>query len=56
MPGGGDRGGRLKDSQGKKLYQSIRAELNDAYECSGDPDKNMQHSKILCFLTSYAED
>jgi hypothetical protein len=45
MPGGGGRGGGLKNSQGGEGQQAIRDEIYEAYE-SGDQDRIMQLQKF----------
>ena len=45
MPGGGNRGERLKNSQGGEGQQAIRDEIYEAYE-SGDQDRIMQLQKF----------
>ena len=50
MPGGSDRGGHLKDSQGNEaLPADLRAEVRAAYE-SGDPDKIKAIQDYYTFL------
>ena len=45
MPGDGNRGGSLKNSQGGEGQQAIRDEIYEAYE-SGDQDRIMQLQKF----------
>jgi len=45
MPGGGGRGGSLRNSQGQEGQQAIRDEIYEAYE-SGDQDRIMQLQKF----------
>ena len=56
MPGGGKRGGRMKDSQGNEaLPYQLRAEIDDAYE-SGDPERIAAIEKYYAFLPPTAKE